>query len=465
MQKLGDSPIHADVLICILRALPTFEALFATIRVSKALYTAYNHHRNEVLNAVAFNHVGSALPLALQLARHNEHTPTEDYMMVLSNDESLNYWDFQVTIEDICHLVKHAKVVAEWEDLYSFRKKDIRRKTSRLTILQSWRFQKALYRLMLYSRLFPADKTAYAITKNGSVSVTTELERECLLRKKFLSDCFNNELNQLREVTYFVMEIIKWVDNVDSSDMIASNKEFMDIALSVGPATILECFQNLGFEPLTETINRLCADTTPEFFEDNTSRPLLSGYLLDFISSVLQARDAESSQHISIPIPILGIGPSMKALYPRCSQCSSSSPFHLWGQTTWDYLSLSSQVLGTYLFPSLTTFLKGELRNNPVEVKHVEALLVKTPFKEIYQDIHTKNLKLSQWHDRSDDYWICTLCLTNFMKDHLHLWVIMKRKEANDQIANDCWYGYNCRTQVHKLGHAQQLNHLCEPTR
>ena len=27
----------------------------------------------------------------------------------------------------------------------------------------------------------------------------------------------------------------------------------------------------------------------------------------------------------------------------------------------------------------------------------------------------------------------------------------------------DCWYGRECRTQVHKLSHAQKYNHVCEP--
>ncbi|KAJ7529416.1 hypothetical protein O6H91_15G049000 [Diphasiastrum complanatum] len=29
----------------------------------------------------------------------------------------------------------------------------------------------------------------------------------------------------------------------------------------------------------------------------------------------------------------------------------------------------------------------------------------------------------------------------------------------------DCWYGYRCRTQLHKESHARKLNHVCEPAR
>ena len=29
----------------------------------------------------------------------------------------------------------------------------------------------------------------------------------------------------------------------------------------------------------------------------------------------------------------------------------------------------------------------------------------------------------------------------------------------------NCWYGQECRTQLHNLGHAQRLNHVCARTR
>ncbi|KAJ3854030.1 hypothetical protein EV368DRAFT_81014 [Lentinula lateritia] len=460
MQKLGASPIHADILLCILCALPTFEALFATVRASKAFHATYVQHGKRVLNCVAFNYVGPALPLALQVVRYDMHPSPERFNTGLSdNDRNTG---LQVEIKDVYPLVNNGKVVAEWENLFSSRKKDMRHETSQLTSLESWQFRKAMHRLMLYTRLFPTDECAYCITNNSDcVDLTTKLEKELFTRQEFLSDCFTNELEQLREVATFAIEIIRWVDNVDSSDMIASNRDFTDIALSVGPAVILECYKTLGFEPLTETINKLCTDTTPEYFEDKSSRPLLAGYLFKSVSAVLENRGA--NDHRSVSLRIIDINTLREE---SCSQCGAESYIGgLWGKTTWDYLSLSSQILGTYLFPSLSMFMKGELHRNPVEIKHVEALLVKTPFKEIYEDIYTKNLKIPAWHDRNDDYWICQACLTQFVQDHLHLWVIMKRKEAKERIANDCWYGYNCRTQVHKLNHAQQLNHLCEPTR
>lgn len=73
--------------------------------------------------------------------------------------------------------------------------------------------------------------------------------------------------------------------------------DFFDIAHSTGPAVILECYKARGFEPLTEEINKLCPETTPEYFEDIRRRPLLSGYLVDSISEVVSTRDSGYDFH------------------------------------------------------------------------------------------------------------------------------------------------------------------------
>jgi len=75
------------------------------------------------------------------------------------------------------------------------------------------------------------------------------------------------------------------------------------------------------------------------------------------------------------------------------------------------------------------------------------------------------------------DDWLCEQCLEKFIRDHLHLWYVgekIKRKFlplitvtkylstqcslGGYAIPENCWYGYNCRTQTHKLAHARKLN-------
>ncbi|GAW01124.1 hypothetical protein LENED_002703 [Lentinula edodes] len=64
----------------------------------------------------------------------------------------------------------------------------------------------------------------------------------------------------------------------------------------------------------------------------------------------------------------------------------------------------------------------------------------------------------------------CTRCHRSFdfelFTRSKNLWVWLRQVKANSApLAENCWYGYNCRTQTHNLAHAQKLNHLCEQTR
>ncbi|KAF5380663.1 hypothetical protein D9757_007049 [Collybiopsis confluens] len=443
----GSSPAHSDVLCGILCASVSFESLFASVRTCKVFHSVYKNNAKQILRSVSFNLVGRAFPLALQLARHEvaEDSSTED-----SEDEG--NIDLQLAIKEATILADNARVVAEWENMYSSRMKNFRSRTSQLTPAESWRFQKAMYRLMMYSRLFPSDKGAYNIKHSspGQIQTATfgfsrtgnddlvvlypELAHERLRRKAYLSDFFSNELHQISLVADFLAQNIKWIDSVDGFHMRGLG-EYIEIALSAGPSVVLECYKNLGFEPLVEAINRLCPPTTPDYFEDTRHRPLLSNYLIQPINMVLQERDPDIGFH-SDNHAILD---SEQETYEPCARCGSKT-YHLglWGETTWDYLSLPSQTLGSYIFPSASTLLKGELSRNPVELQRVETFLLKTPFKEIFQDIFAKGLKLPTYPDkRTDDYW-CYSCMTEFTKDHLHLWVFLKRKEAGEKVASDC---------------------------
>ncbi|KAE9408871.1 hypothetical protein BT96DRAFT_625539 [Gymnopus androsaceus JB14] len=45
---------------------------------------------------------------------------------------------------------------------------------------------------------------------------------------------------------------------------------------------------------------------------------------------------------------------------------------------------------------------------------------------------------MQTYPDKNNDFRLCYQCLTKFITDHLHLWVIMKRKEAKEKVADDC---------------------------
>ncbi|KAJ7113176.1 hypothetical protein C8R44DRAFT_235983 [Mycena epipterygia] len=68
----------------------------------------------------------------------------------------------------------------------------------------------------------------------------------------------------------------------------------------------------------------------------------------------------------------------------------------------------------------------------------------------------------STWK-KEDSY--CQTCLKKYVVEHVWVWWRAERVKEGWVPPEDCWYGYDCRTQVHRPRHAEQKNHLCVPTR
>ncbi|KAF9263992.1 hypothetical protein L218DRAFT_299829 [Marasmius fiardii PR-910] len=89
-----------------------------------------------------------------------------------------------------------------------------------------------------------------------------------------------------------------------------------------------------------------------------------------------------------------------------------------------------------------------------------------TLYEYIVQDILGADYKQPEFEDWKPEDWLCSDCVTKVLDEKLHLWLLDKRTQAGDDVpAEDCWYGWNCRTQTHKYSHAERLNHICPQTR
>lgn len=117
MHALGTRSADSNVLVCILCALSSLESLFATARASKAFYAAYKTNEAVIVKSVAYNYVGPALSLALQVVQHDDRARAEDSMTEDSGDEG--EIDLQSVRKQARTLIKNADMVAEWEDLFS----------------------------------------------------------------------------------------------------------------------------------------------------------------------------------------------------------------------------------------------------------------------------------------------------------------------------------------------------------
>jgi len=60
--------------------------------------------------------------------------------------------------------------------------------------------------------------------------------------------------------------------------------------------------------------------------------------------------------------------------------------------------------------------------------------------------------------------WLCLVCVCAFVERNMVAWWLEVKRAAGKMIPGDCQWGYNCRIQTLKLGHAKRWNHFCDPT-
>ncbi|KAK7045456.1 hypothetical protein VNI00_007709 [Paramarasmius palmivorus] len=456
MRGFNGLPLADDIIDRILLFLPDFATLRSTILASKSFHNVFKTHPNSILRAVAYNITGPALPQALRCIRYHvsdpddSETEDEEEMGTVTNTEHETEERAPIKSGETHQLVRNAKIVKDFENIFSLRHKNRHFKTSQLNFEESLRFHRAMYRIMLYCRLFPASKYNDMDDDDDDDDrddLVTRLSKERAERKKFLSEFATQELYEIQSVSLFLVEVVIWVTQHE-----ILNDDYGDIALSTGPATIHECVQILSPEPILEAMMDI-------EIEDDNEHPLVAGYLSYPLSKLYEERKAkppptDSSHWRSILEQIEGEN-------DPCAHCNKPTGFDLWGPSTSEYLGVGAPYLARNPF----SLAKGSLR-----FSRSDAPRFKQEFDNVSQDVYAivddileSSYKAPEFAARSANDWLCKECLTKLLKEHLHLWLLDKKTKAGDQIHENCWYGYNCRTMTHKEEHAKKLNHLCGP--
>ncbi|KAG6327434.1 hypothetical protein ID866_11655 [Astraeus odoratus] len=143
----------------------------------------------------------------------------------------------------------------------------------------------------------------------------------------------------------------------------------------------------------------------------------------------------------------------------NCDQCHAEflTRKRLWGPTDWAYLR-------GYANPRVMwTLQKGYLSYNHREQYDFCTLWEEQPYETLIHEIFDhKTTAYDAW--KKDDL-LCMNCLCKFLQEHMHIWYLEWKRKRGAIPTEDCWYGYNCRTQQHNTAHAMKLNHYCEPIR
>ncbi|KAJ7249630.1 hypothetical protein C8J57DRAFT_1356323 [Mycena rebaudengoi] len=508
------SALPSDIVDQLLAASPDFDALAASIRVSKAWREVHEAHPTSIALAVARNMVGEALPQAVRFLRYPYPKKDENKWPRDADDEEEDEEDEEEDEEDeerdgarrerkrqkaiklprrllsesaqICELTpeerrklqENAAIVAQLEALFSSRHRNRRYKTSQLTPLESSRFTRAMYRVMLYCELFyyPLmidDTDAYEKDDPEIVKIYRD-------RSAMLNEYPTSELLEIRTVVAFLHDLI-W--DVEEAEGYEEPEHLLDICLSTGPAVILQAYLAKSINIFDEVLRPevlLCGSADNVFWSGFVTTPLemvlkerqevslqtewdailekvCKQCLAQSKRAVVEApaprltRSAAAAAAAAYgvhPVPTIRVGP------PCCSQCNGVG-VKLWSQNNWDTLDMAY----------FRAQFKGNLSKNEHEMDMLKAVFLSRTdrSKSVVEEIHdVKTPAFAAWAEEGD---LCSPCLDKLVSAHLHLWLLNRKVNEGWKPTQDCWYGYDCNTQVHNRAHAREKNHLCAPTK
>ncbi|KAJ7596044.1 hypothetical protein C8J56DRAFT_1116448 [Mycena floridula] len=423
-------PIDDDIVDRILTFLTSFEDLQATILVSKSLYSIFQTRPKSIIRAVASNVIGPALPQALLAARW-ELGKVYLRTSVPSERDTIS----SILPREAHVLTRYANECRDLEDIFSLRHKDRTSQTSQLNPTESHRFTRALYRLMTLPSLFPDAFPDDDYDDDG--------DEEALYTPRivmFLEDLKTEEISQLQSVVFFIGDLGRWAYACDGDASVSL------AMICARPESVLHSFR----------------EKSSEMLEEAREPPALN-IITSSISTILESRnlkppDSSTPDHWrSILVDVVGQNDT-------CTQCQKVEGPYLWGKSNWRYLyGASDGIFSPEFLPQL---MKGHLRRSRIVCRYFQDsdfLHVPGFYETLMQEIF--DIKSDEFVNWTPEDWLCTDCFKHLLSSHLHIWLLQRKRQEGEAIQEDCWYGYNCRTQTHRPLHEAKLNHLCEPTR
>ncbi|KAJ6455212.1 hypothetical protein C8R45DRAFT_1036856 [Mycena sanguinolenta] len=444
MRALSSLPFDDDLLHLLMTFCPTFADMQAMTLVSKAFYRVYQTHPKSINTAVAYNLVGPAFPQALRVVRYpypvdrSARDEQGEEPLATACSEGDMACASVITLKEERQLYRNVVVVRMLEDSYSLTQKDRTSKRSVLAWDESFRFRRAVYRIMFYCKLF-----------NGDVDDREEdVQLVRRQRTAVLSQYSTDELLQLYAVVQFMRGICEEVcDQNDISD------GMVDLMLSAGPQGISWVWEDQAYERLDELdYDRL--------FEDEQDR-LYDGYFSRALDSIWAARGVEAPKDDDDSPASRWILDTVVGAKDTCSQCSTPGGLKLLTQANWHRIHFRPN-----------RFLKGELRHNTTISKRFQAVEYMEKHEHgpwiskifDFASTNTHETKESEWAGWTSDRSYCPPCLFKFMEEYVWQWFRAQwSKDGWVPPQEDCPYGYDCKTMAGDEGHAVEKNHLCVP--
>ncbi|KAF9464147.1 hypothetical protein BDZ94DRAFT_520532 [Collybia nuda] len=301
MRTRGPNPLSLDddLIDQILTSLPSFADLQSVVVSSNVFYGVFNVRPSSIVDAIAHNEIGPALPEALRACRYRATDP----------------WPVDggglapITCIEARSLSRNAAVVKGLEDVFSSRYKDRSSRTSKLNFTESWRFHRAMYTMSLFTAAFPGNE----LYRERDVS---NIQRKQTERTAFLTRFPNDELLGIYFASRFLVRLLRWSVVAGQGTELWDRRAYSAWAASFSPNLIWSIYSK------AEMLNDIGPDM--EEASDNT----LDSYIFPSISTILKQRGAEDDlQSVSI----------LDENYrhqDKCQMCNTVRGRNLWNETS-----------------------------------------------------------------------------------------------------------------------------------
>ncbi|KAK7059960.1 hypothetical protein R3P38DRAFT_2838738 [Favolaschia claudopus] len=429
-------PLNHDILGCIMASSPDFDTLHSSLLICKIFYSAFRTRPKGITWEVAHNVVGSTLPQALRVLKYpyGDNTPESEPLAMAAASPESSIPD-SITAQEKHALTENSELIQALEDIYSFTNKDRTSKTSVLTHLETLRFRRAMYRFLLYSKIFPS--TAYIQFPFDDL-----LPHRLLKQRMAILDVYpTEELLELSSAVEFVRSMLDVAKKYSGDDL----NEFL---LSTGPSGALMVWNNWNYYVLEDRVDL-------EFVEEEVIPPGMVDYFSTPLQKVLEERNV---------LPQSTGSPTSKYILDQvngendcCSQCGAPDGLKLYCEANW------------HRFPSrLRNLLKVNLRSNTTIQHSFFEKALKLEYSaelgELYGDLFTLRNDTTPVFDawkRSGSY--CRRCLSRFFDEHIWIWFLNERVKEGWTPPENCPDGFDCRLQGKDRAHEEEKNHLCFP--
>ncbi|KAF9222924.1 hypothetical protein BS17DRAFT_162512 [Gyrodon lividus] len=306
-------------------------------------------------------------------------------------DDSLSD-DLNITMREARTLAVNHDVVQELESLYSWRNKDPRSASSQLTLQESERFQKAVYRVWficaMYGRPAPAPRVGKSKPKRLA-EILRELGR---MQAKCLQSFAPSQLALLLEAWHFLLSLATWASRAE----FLPHKNYRSLEgylVWSGPSITLQAFQGNMTSVDRKVIPSMSA-TYEQFCE---------------VFKVTMAPEHQPRVDI-LESPHKCISKNL-----RCQKCSTlGSHEDLWSESNWSYLR------GIFSPSKFFEYLELPWWNTYMDADSLEKVCRSVPYPQLIREVFA--LRSEAYESWKPEHWLCVTCFQIFIRDNIEAW-------------------------------------------